>query len=443
MISSFLTDAIVVTVVLGGMVFLHELGHFLAAKSFGVRVLTFSLGFGKRLFGFKRGDTDYRVSALPLGGYVKMAGEDPTAVLTGDPGEFLSRPRWQRFVIILMGPSMNFVLAIVVLGGLYRFAYQKPAYQVQPVKIGAVDPQSAAAKAGLEPGDLITQFEGVKNPKWEDVRFDVVTGAGHAIPLTVLRDGKIFHTTLTPKAEGPNQAGVAGWFPCLPGTIEELSPGQPASKAGLKPGDKLVGVGGNHPTYFWPDIVQKIEQSHGKEVSLLVLRDGKEFEARIKPQYTDVKGSKAWRIGVMVSNSDFVTRQLPLGLAVEYSLRDNYRTFLETFDVLGKLVTRRISARSLAGPIGIAQISGEAYRHGLADLLGIVAFISVQLGILNLLPIPILDGGQIFLLAIEGFMRRDLSLEVKERFVQVGIVFLLLVFAFVMYNDIARTFHAS
>jgi len=442
MVSSFLTDVIVVTVVLGGMVFLHELGHFLAAKSFGVRVLTFSLGFGKRLFGFKRGDTDYRISLLPLGGYVKMAGDDPTAILTGDPGEFLSRPRWQRFVIILMGPAMNFLLAIVVLAGLYRFHFQKPAYEDQAVRIGAVEPHSAASDAGLEPGDRIVQFDGVKDPKWQDVKFNVLTGAGHSIPLTVMRDGQLTHTMLTPEAEGPSRTGKAGWYPYVPGIIDEVAPGEPASHAGLKPGDMIIGIGGQR-NYFWPLVVQKLRDSQGKEISMTISRDGNEFQVQVQPQYTDVMGMKTWRIGVTIRNNEYVVRQLPLGLATEYSLRDNYRNFLETFDVLGKIVTRRMSARSLAGPIGIAQISGEAYRRGLADLLMIVSFISLQLGILNLLPIPILDGGQIFLLVVEGFMRRDLSLEIKERFLQVGIVFLLLIFVFVVYNDIVKTIRPS
>ncbi len=442
MISSFLTDAIVVTVVLGGMVFLHELGHFLAAKSFRVRVLTFSLGFGTRLFGFKRGDTDYRVSVLPLGGYVKMAGDDPTAVLTGDPGEFLSCPRWKRFVIILMGPTMNFVLAIVVLAGLYRYHYQKPAYEDQPVKIGAVDPQSPAAAAGIQAGDVIVRFDGVQDPKWQDVKFNVITGAGHPIPLTVLRDGKLIRTDMTPHAEGPNRTGEAGWYPYVPGIIEEVNPGEPASQAGLKPGDMITGIDGKR-IYFWPLIVQKLRDSKGEETQLTIVRDGKEFQVHVKPLYTDVMGLKTWRIGVTIQNNEFVVRKLPLGLATEYALRDNYQNFIQTFDVLGKLVTRRMSARSLAGPIGIAQISGEAYRRGIADLLMIVSFISLQLGILNLLPIPILDGGQIFLLGVESFLRRDLSLEIKERFAQVGIVFLLLIFVFVMYNDIVKTIRPS
>ena len=442
MVSSFLTDAVVVVVVLGVMVFVHEAGHFLAAKAFGVRVLTFSLGFGKRIFGFERSGTDYRVSILPLGGYVKMAGDDPTAVLSGDPGEFLGRPRWQRFVIILMGPMMNFVLAVVVLAGLYMFHFQKPAYEDQPVLIGAVDSDSAAAEAGLQPGDRVVQFDGIRNPRWHDIKFKVLTGADHPIPLTIERGSQTLHMSLTPHTDGPDGAGVAGWYPYVPLVIDKAEPGQPASEAGLKSGDMIVGMDGN-PIYYWALIVQDLRDGKGKPVDLTIQRDGKEFQVHITPAYTNVMDLKTWRIGVTIRQTEFVIRRLPPGTAVEYAVRANYRNLLETFDVLGKIVTRRMSTKSLAGPIGIAQISGEAYRRGIADLLLFVSFISLQLGIVNLLPIPVMDGGHIFMLAIEGLMRRDLSLAVKERVIQVGVVLIVLLFVFVMYNDIMKTLRPS
>jgi regulator of sigma E protease len=442
MISSFLTDAVVVVVVLGVIVFLHEAGHFLAAKGFGVRVLTFSLGFGKRLFGFERGGTDYRVSILPLGGYVKMAGDDPRAVLPGDPGEFLAHPRWQRFVIILMGPMMNFVLAVVVLAGLYMFHFQKPAYQDQPVVIGAVDPDSAAAEAGLQPGDRVVQFDGIRNPRWQDIKFKVLTGAAHPIPLTVDRGGQILHASLTPHTEGQDGAGVAGWYPYVPLVIDKVERGQPASNAGMKPGDMIIGLDGK-PNYYWALIVQGLRDGKGQGVDLTVQRAGKKFQVHVVPAYSDLMGIKTWRIGITIRDTEYVIRKLPLGSAFEYSVRDNYRTFLEDFDVLGKIVTRQMSTKSLAGPIGIAQISGEVYRRGISDLLAFVAFISVDVGIINLLPVPALDGGHIFMLAIEGLMRRDLSLQVKERVMQIGVVLILLLFVFVMYNDIMRTLRPS
>ena len=442
MISSFFTDAVVVIVVLGVIVFLHEAGHFLAAKAFGVRVLTFSLGFGKRIIGFERGGTDYRVSILPLGGYVKMAGDDPTAVLTGDPGEFLGHPRWQRFVIILMGPLMNFILAIVVLAGLYMFHFQKPAYEDQPVVIGAVEPDSAAAEAGLQPGDRVVQFDGIKNPRWQNIRFKVLTGADHPIPLTVDRGSQTLHMSLTPHTAGQDGAGVAGWFPYVPLVVDQVEPGQPASKVGLKPGDMIIGLNGK-PIYYWRMVVQGLMDSRGEAVNLTVQRDGKDFQVHVTPAYTDVMGLKTWRIGITLRQTEYVVRKLPIGLAFVYAVRTNYRNFVDTFAVLGKIVTRQMSSKSLAGPVGIAQISGEMYRRGIADLLLFVAYLSLELGIINLLPIPVMDGGHIFMLAIEGLMRRDLSLQLKERVIQVGVVLIVLLFVFVMYNDIMKTIRPS
>ncbi|MCL5670206.1 MAG: RIP metalloprotease RseP, partial [Acidobacteria bacterium] len=329
-----------------------------------------------------------------------------------------------------------------VLAGLYMFHFQKPAYEDQPVVIGAVDPGSAAAEAGLKPGDRVVQFDGIKNPKWQNIKFKVLTAAEHPIPLTVDRGDQTLHLSLTPHVEGQDGAGVAGWYPYVPLVIDKTEPGQPASEAGLKPGDMIVGLDGK-PIYYWALIVQDLRDGKGKPVDLTVQRDGKEFQVHVKPVYTDVMGLKTWRIGVTIRQTEYVIRKLPPGTAVEYAVMANYRNFLETFDVLGKIVTRRMSTKSLAGPIGIAQISGEAYRRGIADLLLFVSFISLQLGIINLLPIPVMDGGHIFMLAIEGLMRRDLSLAVKERVIQVGVVLIVLLFVFVMYNDIMKTIRPS
>jgi len=438
MLSSFITDAVVVVIVLGFMIFIHELGHFVAAKSFGVRVLVFSLGFGKRLFGVKRGDTDYRVSALPFGGYVKMAGDDPSEVRQGDSGEFLARPRWQRFVVVVMGPAMNVLLALTLLTGLYRFHFQKPAYQEQPARVGDVEPDSPAARIGVLAGDLIVRLDGIRNPKWEDVEVKTLTTVDEAIPIEIQRDGQTLALGLTPQAKGPNRIGDAGWYPYVPGTIDAVEPGLPASQVGLKVGDQILGVDGRR-VYFWPRVAYLLQTGNGKEVDLAVLREGKEMTLHVKPVLTEVRGEKLWRIGIAF-RSNMVVRELPWGQAFSSALRDNLRNSLATFDVLGKILTRRMSTRSLSGPIGIAQLSGEAYRAGIPELLMFVCFISLQLGIFNLLPIPILDGGVILLLLVESVMRRDLSLEVKERFAQVGIVFLLLLAVFVMYNDILKTF---
>lgn len=438
MISSFLTDAIVVVLVLGVMILVHELGHFMAAKWFGVRVLTFSLGFGRRLFHFQRGDTDYRISALPFGGYVKMAGDDPAEFRPGDAGEFLARPRWQRFVIVVMGPTMNAALAVLLLTGLYKFHFQKPAYEEQPARVGDIEPGSPAARAGLLPGDLIARLDGLRNPKWEDVEIKILTTVEEAIPLEVSREGQTLNLTLTPRAEGPSQIGYVGWYPYVPGTIRAVEPGFPADQAGLKPGDQILALDGRK-ILCWPRFTQAVQAGNGNPVTLTLLREGREFQVHLKPVYSEGMGEKRWRIGVGF-RSEIVVQQLSWRRAIASSVRDNLRNCLATFDVLGKIVTRRMSTRSLSGPIGIAQLSGEAYRAGVPELLMLISFISLQLGIFNLLPIPILDGGVILLLLIEGLIRRDLSLEVKERFAQVGIVLLLGLAVFVMYNDIAKTF---
>jgi regulator of sigma E protease len=437
MAASFFTDVVVVVLVLGLMIFVHELGHFLAAKAFGVRVLVFSLGFGKRLLHWTREDTDYRISALPFGGYVKMAGDDPSAERQGEPWEFLAKPRWQRFVIVAMGPTMNVLLAVLLLAGLYRFHFQKPAYEEQPARVGDVEADSPASQIGLEPGDLVVLLDGLQHPRWEDLQMKILTTVGEAMPLEVERDGKILNLALTPRAEGPDRVGDAGLYPYAPGVIDKVEPGLPASQAGLLPGDQIVGIGG-HKVLYWPRVAYLLQSGKGKTVQLSILRGGREFQTTLTPVLTDVMGEKRWRIGVSFHN-DMIVRKLPVGNALKAAYQDNLRDCLETFDVLGKILTHRLSPRSLAGPIGIAQLSGEAYRAGLPELIMLVSFISLQLGIFNLLPIPVLDGGVILMLLVEGLIRHDLSVRVKERVVQVGFIFLLLLVVFLMCNDIMRT----
>ncbi len=458
MISNLFTDVIAVIVVLGVMIFVHEFGHFAAAKWFGVRVLTFSFGFGKRLFGFKRGDTDYRVSLLPFGGYVKMAGDDPSefqrrspdelpmgkqVLAGGDSGgvEFLAKPRWQRFVIVLMGPVMNVLLAIGIMTGLYRFHYPMPAYEEQQARVGAVDRGSPAAQAGIQPGDLLLQVDTIHNPKWSDVQMKIVTSVNQPVPVEVQHDGKDIAVTLTPLPEGPSQIGNAGWYPYMPARVSGVESGLPAAKAGLKVGDQILELNGR-PVYYWPRLPDELQENGNKALDLTVQRGSRTLTLKVNPIFSEESGKRKWRIGVAF-RPDVVVRKLPLGRAISQACGDNLRYMTMTFDVLGKILTQKMSPRSLSGPIGIAQMAGEAYRESFTDLLTLVSFISLQLGVFNLLPIPILDGGLIVLLLIESVMRRDLSLAFKERFVQVGIAFLLLLAVFVMYNDIVKTFRPS
>src|SRR5271157_3987374 len=244
MAGSFITDVVVVVLVLGLMIFVHELGHFLAAKFFGVRVLVFSLGFGKRLLHWAKGDTDYRISALPFGGYVRMAGDDPSAERMGEPWEFLTKPRWQRFVVVVMGPTMNILLAVLVLAGLYKFHFQKPVFEEQPARVGDVEADSPASQIGVKPGDLVVRLDNLQNPRWEELQIKILTTVGEAMPIEVERDGKTLSMALTPRPSGPDRVGDAGLYPYAPGVIDKVEPGLPAGQAGLLPGDRIVGIDG-------------------------------------------------------------------------------------------------------------------------------------------------------------------------------------------------------
>ncbi|HLY62456.1 MAG TPA: RIP metalloprotease RseP [Terriglobia bacterium] len=443
MFSNFTTDIAAVVIVLGVMILIHEFGHFMAAKYFGVRVLTFSLGFGPRLFGFRSGDTDYRISALPLGGYVKMAGDDPSQERVGDPAEFLSKPRWQRLIIVIMGPTMNVILAVTSLTCLYRYHYEKQAYRDEPARIGAIKANSPADKAGVKPGDLIVRLGDLQNPDWEDAEIKIFTTVSEAIPVTVNRDGKELSLSVTPVAEGPDAVGDVGWAPVLPVAVSLVDPQLPAGKAGIKAGDQIVDLDGKK-IYFGNDVSDALQASQGKPVDLTVKRGDEIFHTQLVPVYSDAEGEKKWRVGIGLKPfSPIVIRQLPWGEAFSVSVDSNLKNSMLSFVVLGKVLTRRMSARSFSGPIGIGQIAGEALRSGPTQLVMIMALISMQLAIFNFLPIPVLDGGVMLLLLVEGVMRHDLSLRVKERFVQVGLVILLLLVVVVTYFDLVKTFTPS
>jgi len=421
------------------MILVHELGHFLAAKYFGIGVQVFSFGFGPRLFGFRYGGTDYRVSALPLGGYVKMAGENPGDPVKGSPEEFLSKPRWQRFIVGIMGPTMNVLLAIGLLTGLFMYRYQKPAYEEGPAVIGWVDSGSPAATAGLEPGDRITRLGNQENPQWEDVDLLAASSPGQALEVTVERNGQLLTRTVTPEAEGRERLGKIGWYPVMPAKLQAVQPGLPAERAKLKPADEIVAINGT-PIHFWPKITELLQTYQGKELTLDILRNGKPMTVRLAAVESSAEGDpqNKWRIGVAFEN-EVITKQLGFTAALSESLATNKRFALLIFEFVGKIARQKVSARSLEGPIGIARLSGQAARQGLGELVSLMAAISLNLGIFNLFPIPVLDGGLLLLLVIEGLMRRDLSMRMKERVTQAGFIALMLIAVFVIYNDIVKT----
>jgi regulator of sigma E protease len=426
-----------VTIVLGIVIFVHEWGHFIAAKLSGIRVDVFSFGFGPRIFGVKRGDTDYRLSALPFGGYVRMAGDNPMEERSGADYEFLSKPRWIRMIIAVAGPTMNILLAFVVFWGIFWLVgLPSDPYLRLPAQVAAI-PQKDIGASGVQAGDQIVAVNGVRTGTWEKVITqlkDVLPG--QSISLSVERAGQ--EQTLTekmPPASGTLESVIG--YPPSPAVADEIGIGTPAEKAGMKTGDKIVAINGK-PIVTWEQLVEYVHGSGGHPVQFSVEREGKELTVDITPfQGMGADGSTVWQVGISPRiQADFERQQfIPAGkeaaLQTVYGMR-------QILGVLGGLFTGRVKLGQLSTVVGIARESGRAAKRGPVDFISLLAFISLNLGLVNLLPIPILDGGHLLMLAIEGSLRRDLSIAVKERFVQVGLVFLLGVFAFLMYSDIFK-----
>ncbi len=444
-----LTAILSMLIVLGIMVLVHEPGHFAVAKFFKVRVEVFSIGFGTRLFGFRRGDTDYRVSLLPLGGYVKMAGENPTEERTGDPGEFASHPRWQRVLIGLAGPVANFLLAFVLMTGYYMMHNEVEQYLSGPAVVDFVPQNSAAAHAGIQAGDRIIQFDKDHNPTWEKVRIRSVLDANSTVPFTVERNvngqtqqfsGELY---LLDPSKGQDfeieSLGLIPRYQTDPLKVHDVEPGFPADKAGLKAGDIIQSINGRQ-LHSVPAVMAFLQQQNGQPVALDVERGANNLTLQVKPTWADNgAGQMGYRLGFKANLPPFRVEQLPLSEAISHSVTFNLHNSGYILDVLHRLITRRSNVQQLSGPIGIARDTGEAITMpGWQPIITLMALISLNLGIFNLLPIPILDGGMILLLLIEGTIRRDLNQQFKERIYQVAFVVLVLFAVFVMFNDVSK-----
>jgi regulator of sigma E protease len=424
-------------VLIGVMILVHEAGHYWAARSFDVRIEVFSFGFGPRLFGFKRGETDFRFSAILFGGYVKMAGEQPTDENVDDPRAFLAKPRWQRLIIAFAGPAMNMVLAVALLTGMYMVRYPKTPPSAQEGIVGFVVPNTPAAKAGIREGDRIVTIDDQQRPSWEDITIKEVSNANHPLAVRIDRAGHEFWTSVVPKLDEHSGLGTAGWQPQGEIEIAELSPGMPAQKADLRKGDILLRANGQ-PLRSTDGLHRIVEAADGKPVTLEYKRDGKIYSVSVQPIFSKEGGPGRWMIGVYPDYRVVMT-VLPFPQALGESVRQNVKSATLIFQFLKGIAEHRMSPKSISGPIGIAHYAGEAAREGLLPFLALMAMVSLNLAVINLLPIPILDGGVILMLLVEMIMRRDLSLRVKETLFKLGFVFLMAVMAFVIYNDIAKT----
>ncbi len=448
----FLISAVAFVVLVGLMVIVHEFGHFAVAKLCKVRVEAFSFGFGPRLFGVKYGETDYKVCLLPLGGYVKMTGETPDQIQNGspvdpslnpahDPGSFLNHPRWQRVLIGFAGPFANFVLALVLMVIYFGWINEVQSVQVKTTTVEWVTPDSAAAHAGFKTGDVIQQFDHYNNPNWEKVYAGLKLNAGQTIPVTVDRGGQAvsFPFTVPSAAKeddfDPSDAGLLAQYMTGPIEVQEVQPGTPAEKAGLRAKDKIVAVDG-HAFHSVNSLLAYMQAGKGTPLTLDVNRNGADIKLTAQP--AKLKAS-TYMLGFAPVPVPFRQSPLPLTQAVAKSTTFCADNSFLIVEVLQRIFTHKIAVSQLAGPVGIARMAGDAAEtKGWYPKFGLAAEISLNLGILNLLPFPILDGGLILLLLIESVMRRDISIDVKERIYQAAFVVLVAFFVFVIFNDVTK-----
>lgn len=427
-----MTTLLAFAFVLGVLVFVHELGHFLMARWHGVRVLTFSLGFGPKIFTVKRGDTEYALSAVPLGGYVKMAGENPEDQRTGSPDEFLSKTKWQRFQILIMGPAMNVALAVLLLWVVLLQGAEVPSYEDKPVVIGVVTPDSPAARVGLRPGDQILRVDGDETATWEDFFMAIGTKPNRDVQLTVVRDGREERVTVRPTARTRFEIGDIGVLPDVYPIVPALVAGDPADLAGMKAGDTILSINGQRVVDS-RQVQEIIAQNAGKPMAVRVRRGGEELTLTVTPKKV---GDNGW-IGITIGNETRTFKPGPIeafGLSVSRNIEMS-GLILKT---LWGLITGATSPRQLMGPVGIAQISGQSAEAGWVALFFVMANISLNLGLLNLMPVPVLDGGHILIMALETIARRDFSMQVKEKMFLAGFVLLMALMVTVIYNDLTR-----
>ncbi|MFP4081617.1 MAG: RIP metalloprotease RseP [Candidatus Aminicenantes bacterium] len=428
---SILGTLLAFAIVFGVLVFIHEFGHFFMAKLVGVKVEVFSWGYGKRLFGVKKGETDYRISLVPMGGYVKFSGEDAFSTASVKPRDFMAKKRWERFLVLAMGSVMNIVLAVVLVSFINMVGVSVPEYQDKKPVIGWIEPDSPAEKAYLKVGDQILSIDGERTRTWADVELAVGSKPGRMITLEVKREEERVAVELMTESKTRYEMGYAGFFGKILTQVMMVSPDSPAEKAGLKPGDVILAIDGK-PVYYY-QFVEVIQNNPGKQLELRIRREGRTLTLEVTPR----REGRMGKIGI-VQGPESSHRKYGFFTAIGESVKQNAKLAFLVVNFVKDLITGEVSTRQLGGPIEIANFSYAAFRMGFLAMLGWIAFISLQLGIINLVPIPVLDGGQIFVLMLEGISRKDFSPKVKQIVMQIGFAMFVILIAFVILNDVQK-----
>lgn len=425
--------------VVGTLVVVHEFGHYLAARFIGVRVETFSIGFPPNIYRRRVGDTEWTIGLLPLGGYVKMAGDAP-GLGGSDPAELQNRTRGERLAILFAGPAMNFVLAVAILAGLFYTGMERRIGLSDPPVVSYVAEGSPAAAAGMQPGDRIATIAGEPVPDWRTAMEAIIVRPDQEVVFVVERGGAVREFSVTVDSIGPDAIGSVGIAPPNPPIIGAVIAGSPAEAAGVAAGDRIVRVD-DKPVGSTSEVAAFVRAAGIREIALAVERGETELVVPVVPALAEdpSTGESFPRVGVQFQPPFRLVRADSIPDAVRDAVAETARWGALTVGQLGRVVTGQGSARQFSGPIGIAQASGEALRRGPTDVLLLMAILSLSLGVLNLLPIPVLDGGQIAVLLVESAARRDLSLGMRKALMVAGAAFMLLVFVLVIYLDISKT----
>jgi regulator of sigma E protease len=446
-----MTTVISFVVVIGILILIHELGHFAVARCAGVGVERFSIGFGPVLFRWRGKETEYCLSVVPMGGYVKMMGEENPLEggesLPYDPSKaFALKPLWVRFLIVFAGPGMNFVLAAVIFSIVLAIAGRP----VWPPVVGRVAPNSPAAAAGLRTGDVVVSVDGRPVRHWEDLDRVVAKSSGRALQLAVAHDGTTQQVTITPRMteirdpifKESHEAWELGVGPQLTPQIGSVTSGSPADKAGLRAGDVVVAVAGQ-PVFTPEELMQAIQRRAGQTFDVTIERDGRRLTlpvtaTTVKEKNAVGEETEVGRIGVGIVTKTVNYEPYPPHLAVGYGVVKTWDMTVLTVKGLWKIVSRQIDSSNIGGPLQIASEAGRQAKEGATSLALFTAIISVNLAVLNLLPVPMLDGGHLFFFIIEAIMGRPLSLRKREAAQQLGFVLLMLLMVYALYNDLVR-----